>query len=145
MKLSITRPEKICWIAIPPILLTGLMTLNETLDIQVHDTYFVFSNFHLGILSGLILGILGLGYWFVNKIKGDLTESLTWVHLIFTIGGILLALMLTTLPDSGAEVKGDYETFRFINFGISGAMLAIILSQPLYLINLITGFFRRKK
>lgn len=89
--------------------------------------------------------MLGSGYWVVNKIKGDLTEPLSWIHLIFTIGGILLALILNTLPDSGAEVKGDYETFRLINFGISGAMLAIILSQPLYLINLITGFFRRKK
>lgn len=125
------------------ILLIGLITINKTLDLQLHDTYFAISNLHLGIFFGVILGLLGLGYWVVNKRKGSLLKPLSLIHLIFTIGSVLLLLLFIMLADSKADMEDDYGTYRLINMGISGTGLAFILCQPVYLINLIIGFLKR--
>ena len=141
MKLTIDRPEKICWFAIPVILLIGLITFNKTFDLQVHDTYFVTSNLHIEILFSLLLGLLGLGYWLVNKVKARLLKLLTWIHLVFTIGSIAVVLLLTILIDLLTE--GSSEYFKLVNVSMKGALSAFILGQLIYLVNLPIGIFRR--
>lgn len=131
--------------AVPVFLFIGLLTINKNLDIQLHDTYFVISNFHLGIFFGLTFGLIGLGYWNINKMNGDLLKSLSWIHVGLTIGGTLLILIFTSAADANSAMQGDYQSYKNINLALSGAIFIFVLSQPIYLINLFTGFYRRKK
>jgi heme/copper-type cytochrome/quinol oxidase subunit 1 len=145
MRLSINRPEKICWITIPVILLIGLPTANNTFDLQLHDTYFVISNLHLGVLFSIFLAFLGAGYWIINNIDGNLSKFFSWIHMIVTIGTMLLILLFTFLAEFQNAVDPDYTTLSLIDVGMSFVMMAFILCQPIYLLNLVIGFLRRKR
>lgn len=140
----LNRPEKICRIAIPVVLLFGLLTNNKILDLQFHDTYYIISNFHSGLLSGSILVLIGLGYRMVSKMNGSLIKTLSGLHLFLTIGGILLLLFLTSITDTGPE-PDNYETYQWRKTWIAGTFLVIIFSQSIYLLNLMMGLMRRNK
>ena len=125
----------------PVLLVLGLLTFNQSVDMYVHDTYFVISNLHLAVLFGLTLSLLGLGYWIINKIKGNLIKLLSVIHLTLTIGGILLLMLL--VPLTGKETE-SYIGYHKIDYLFMAAMFSILSSQLIYVLNLIAGGFRRK-
>ena len=67
------------------------------LDINVHDTYFVFSQIDLTILISILFGIIGLGYWIMLKTNRKLSKWLNLIHITLTFGGILLIWILAQL------------------------------------------------
>lgn len=59
------------WITALLILTLGVYFHNlpdNTLDINIHDTYFVIEHLHVAILLTLFYFFNGIGYWFVEKI-----------------------------------------------------------------------------
>lgn len=143
--MNLNRPEIICWLSVPLIALLGLLTIDHNLDIQLHDTYFVISNRDLGIVFSLFIGLTGLGYWGVNRIKGSLLRSLYYIHVFFTIGGALAILIFTLFLGDNSSYGAEYQKYSNINKALAAAILLLIISQPLYFFNLIYGFLNRKK
>ena len=60
-------PHIVFWILIPIILLTGFLKPDKTLDINIHDTYYVLGLINLAVLISIIFAIIGFGYWVIIR------------------------------------------------------------------------------
>mgnify|MGYP001796452208 FL=1 len=69
MKLLQNKPYQALWYTMLIILLVSLIRSNSSLDLQLHDTYFVVATIQIGIPLCIVLGILGLAYWVVRTKK----------------------------------------------------------------------------
>ncbi|MDF4204446.1 hypothetical protein PXD56_15835 [Maribacter sp. SA7] len=145
MKKITQTPHIIFWILIPFILLVGFLKPDKTLVINIYDTYLVMDLINLTVLISIIFGILGFGYWVIIKLNRKLLNWLTVIHLILTILGFLILLLI---PIISPEIHQDSPGLDFVfhhdlgQIGISTLFLVIII-QLLYLINIITALFRK--
>lgn len=141
MKKITEAPHFLFWILIPIILIIGLLKPDKTLDINIHDTYIVIALLHLAVLISIIFGILGLGYWVVIKLNRRLVNWLTVIHLIITVIGFCLILLIPFfLPESNQGITSLYFDAQVT---ITLSALAAVCVQLLYPINIITALFRK--
>ncbi len=65
--------------------LTGIFLGNATLDIQLHDTYFVVAHFHLVMGSAAIFGMMaGIYHWYPRMFGRMLNKPLGYIHFWLT-------------------------------------------------------------
>ncbi len=139
----ITKPHLFFWIPIPILLIIGLLLgLDEKLDINVHDTYFVFRIIELCILISLVLGIIGLGYWIVLKANRTLSKWLNILHIFLTYSSIFCIWFIPLIQTK----FGEYGFMDIITYSVFIVLfiLSLILAQFLYVLNLILAFFKKK-
>tara|TARA_R110001606_G_C14962838_1_gene602121 strand:- start:88 stop:441 length:354 start_codon:yes stop_codon:yes gene_type:complete len=111
------------------------------LDINVHDTYFVFSQIDLTILISILFGIIGIGYWMMLKANRKLSKWLNLIHITLTFGGILLIWILAQLF---RESIMEYNFNNNLTFGIYLIALIAIFGQLIYPINIISGIIKKR-
>lgn len=65
--------------------LTGIILGDSTLDIQVHDTYFVIAHFHLVMGVSAIYGMFsGIYHWFPKMFGRMMNKNLGYIHFWIT-------------------------------------------------------------
>ncbi|SHH29471.1 Cytochrome C and Quinol oxidase polypeptide I [Flavobacterium sp. CF108] len=140
------------WITAAIILLIGIAGINNpdsTLDINVHDTYFVIAHIYIAVVLSLFYFLMGLGYWFIQKVfKKQLIKYLTAIHIVILIGSFigywLLMLYFKLFPrDMAFPLFDDYQLVNVVL--ISQFLLIIFIATPLYIINLLIALFSKKK
>jgi cytochrome c oxidase subunit 1 len=68
--------------------LTGIILGDSTLDINVHDTYFVIAHFHLVMGISALYGLLaGVYHWFPKMFGRMMNKNLGYVHFWVTVIG----------------------------------------------------------
>lgn len=68
--------------------LTGIILGDSTLDINVHDTYFVVAHFHLVMgISALYGGLAGVYHWFPKLFGRMMNKNLGYIHFWVTVIG----------------------------------------------------------
>jgi cytochrome c oxidase subunit 1 len=73
--------------------LTGIILGNSTLDIQVHNTYFVVAHFHLVMATSAFFGLFaGVYHWFPKMFGRMLDEKLGYLHFWLTFIGAYCGL-----------------------------------------------------
>lgn len=136
----IKKPHLIFWLSIPLIMLSGFISSRENLNINIYDTYYVFSLFDLNTFLSTLFGIIGLGYWIMLKAKRRLSKSLNLIHVSLTFGGILLIWILSQLfRDSIME----YDFNDNLTLAIYFIAVISVLGQIIYPINLINGIIKK--
>lgn len=123
-----------------------LVDLNgkETLDINVHDTYFIIARFHIWLGLTIFLCILTCGYFIMQKLNRKTNKYLTVIHYVLTF------LPLTIIPicinlqiNTTQRYRPTYEIPNPSNFSIFYIILytliALAVGQLVYLINIITS------
>jgi len=135
------KPHLIFWISIPVLILNGILNSNKMLDINIQDTYYVFSKTALIIVISSLLAIMGLGYYLTLKSKGKLSKWLNLIHVALTIGGMLTVFILTQLF---RESIMEYKFNNNLTMAIYIMAIITIFAQILYPINLIGALIKTR-
>ncbi len=146
MNRLIEKPYLIFWLSIPIIILIGFLSGDGPLDINVHDTYFIIYHIHLAMLISIIFGIIGFGYWIMQKANRRLSKWLNLTHVVLTIGGLLLIRILLQLfrePETETLIS-DFDFNENLNIAMFIIALIVIFGQIVYPINIIRGIIIKR-
>jgi len=71
--------------------LTGIVLANGSIDIAMHDTYFVVAHFHYVLSMGAVFAVFGAYYYWIGKMSGfNYPENLGIIHFWCTFVGVNL-------------------------------------------------------
>lgn len=121
---------------------------DETLDINIHDTYFVIACLHMGVLLFVFYFINGFAYWLVQKVlKKPLFRYLTLIHSVIVIGSYIfywLILLYCKLFLSNSKFPLFDDGNQLINISlVLEFMLTIFVAVPIFIVNLSIAIFRK--
>lgn len=125
------------------IFVIGLFFKNSenTIDINIHDTYFVITTFHFAILISIVLFLIGLIYYVFSKLKTLLVKSLTVLHTVITILCFPI-YFFGSLYFSKTKLDSNFSLFDDDlnqNIFISIILIIFFLAQIILILNLIVS------
>lgn len=135
------KPHQFTWMSIPLIILLSIVGMKSSIDLQLHDTYFVVATIHLGLLYTFIMGTAGFFYWLLGNKK--LINWMTCFHITGTFIPFIAIIVLAIFFDK--IIQRNVDTFRIINEVEWGMLGIIFLSQGIFLINILIGLIRKKR
>ncbi|MFN8295337.1 MAG: cbb3-type cytochrome c oxidase subunit I [Chitinophagales bacterium] len=134
--------------------LTGIWLGNSTIDIQLHDTYFVVAHFHIVMGIAAFFGMFaGVYHWFPRMFGRMMNETMAYIHFAITfIGSYLIFWPMHFIGLAG--VPRRYYSFNeieaFAQYGdlnklISAVSIIVFLGQFVFLVNFVWSIYRGKK
>jgi cytochrome c oxidase subunit I len=148
------------------IFLTGSLNSKQgfsssTLDIMVHDTYFVIANTHLMIFFSMIFLAFSYAYFlYPRKIGRTMNAPIAYLHFVITLVAAYMLCWpihyegLAGMPRRYIDYGGWINNYNsWINFYQSGyingkiliSILLLLCAQLLFLFNAIYSAFREAK
>ena len=134
--------------------LTGLVLGDSTLDINVHDTYFVVAHFHLVMGISALYGMFaGIYHWFPKMFGRMMNKNLGYVHFWITVIGAYGVFFPMHFVGMAGLPRRYYDNTAFpyfddladINVLITVFAIITALVQLLFLYNFIRSIFYGKK
>lgn len=132
--------------------LTGLMLGNSSIDIQLHDTYFVVAHFHIVMGVAAFMGMFaGVYHWFPRFYGRHMNDTLGYIHFWGTLIGAYAIFFpmhfMTGLPRRYYSYA-NFDTFN--NFDslvafISTMAIIVFLVQILFIVNFFYSIFKGRK
>jgi len=130
--------------------LTGLYLASTSIDLYVHDTYFVVGHFHYTMAASVLLGgFAGIYFWFPKMFGVMLSERLAKWHFWCTmipLNGVFMGMMVVGY---GGMHRRLYNPFVYeflgklvpINTFITYSAIAMGLAQFIFLYSFFKGIF----
>lgn len=119
-----------------------------TMDINIHDTYYVIPHLYGTTVLFLSYFLMGVGYWLVQKIlKKQLIKPLTIIHSSIFIGSFILfwmVILYTKIVANNNFPLDDHHAIVNIIL-IVEFLLMLIIALPLYTTNLLLALLKRKE
>jgi heme/copper-type cytochrome/quinol oxidase subunit 1 len=151
MNLRNIKIYNLFWLVALIILVIGLIQTNNedtTFDINIHDTYYVIAHFYIALFLSLTYYLIGLGYWVVQKaMKRKLINVLTIIHSVILNGSFLVYWLVNGYSKAFFETPFPlFDNHQLINQTlVILSILILFVGQPIYIINLIIGIFKKQK
>nr|AHB82302.1 cytochrome c oxidase subunit I [Hebesoma violentum] len=128
---------------------TGIMLASSSLDVVLHDTYFVVAHFHYVLSMGVVFSLyLALGYWSYLLWGVFLKDWLMKVHFLLTfvsvnlIFGAQFLLGMLNMPRRYVDFPDGMEFFNAVSsFGYMLSFISVILYLGLVGVALMSGSF----
>lgn len=140
--------------------ITGLFLGQTSIDIQLHDTYFVVGHFHLIMGVAAIFGMFaGTYFWFPKMFGKMMHEGLGKIHFILTfigvnaifipmhimgVAGAMRRYAFHYNPETGEGLQYLVQMTPLTRF-VSYAAFFTIAAQLLFLLNLVWGWVKGPK
>ena len=136
--------------------LTGLILGDSTLDINVHDTYFVVAHFHIVMGMSAVFGMFaGVYHWFPKMYGKMMNTRMGYAHFWITIVGaygVFFPMHFVGLAGAPRRyydysVYGEFDTDSFnmiMDLNVIVTVFAIIasLGQLIFLFNFFYSIYR---
>ncbi|MCH3880997.1 MULTISPECIES: hypothetical protein [Tenacibaculum] len=142
------KPYLLFFYSIPLILLFGFIFNNDA-DINIHDTYFITTVFHLSILLSFVVFLFGFTYWLIFHFKRKTYYNLPFISYLLLLVPILLLWILPNFINTDFKNIENYinnRTYfnRVENF-YSTLLLLCCSSFVILIFNIGIAFFKKKK
>jgi heme/copper-type cytochrome/quinol oxidase subunit 1 len=132
------------------IFIYGLMySHNTTINIIIHDTYFVIANFHVTTALSIIFTSFAFVYFLFYKISRRLVRVLGILHYFFSILPLIVAFvcrnisMVQSRYHSNENWSEEMNPSKFIIAAVI-VLLICLLGQILFVVNIIISLIRKK-
>jgi len=134
--------------------LTGIWLGNSSIDIHVHDTYFVIAHFHLVMGVSAILGMFaGIYHWFPKMYGRFLNTTMGYIHFWITLIGAYLIFWpmhymgLAGVPRRYYDFSNweSFKQFADLNHFISFVTIIVFFTQLLFVFNFFYSIFKGRK
>ncbi len=134
--------------------LTGIFLGNSSLDIHLHDTYFVVAHFHIVMGVASMFGMFaGVYHWYPKMFGRFLNNTLGYIHFWITMIGAYLIFWpmhyqgLAGMPRRYYDFE-NWESFKMfggLNEFISIVALIVFATQLLFVMNFFYSIFKGRK
>lgn len=134
--------------------LTGIFLGNSTIDIQLHDTYFVVAHFHIVMGVAAFFGMFaGIYHWFPKMFGRFMNETLGKIHFWVTMVGayaIFWPMHYTGIAGVprryySFDTFEAFNMFSDLNAFITVAAIAVFAVQILFVVNFFYSIWKGKK
>ncbi len=134
--------------------LTGIFLGNSTLDIHLHDTYFVIAHFHIVMGVSAFFGMFaGVYHWFPKMYGRYMNNTLAYIHFWGTLIGAYLIFWpmhyegLAGMPRRYLDygIWESFKQFAALNQFISVVAIITFALQFLFLFNFFYSIFKGRK
>lgn len=144
----IQRKPYVLFLVLIVILLSfGFYRGDETLDINIYDTYYIISWKFLMILISSIYGLLTLIYFSLIKLNFTLINWMTISHVLVSIIGLVVVFALPLLirenaPEDFTTLLSNMDFNEKIGLGIFIFIFALFGIQLLFFANVIFALIK---
>ncbi len=134
--------------------LTGIFLGNSTLDIHLHDTYFVVAHFHIVMGVASFFGMFaGVYHWFPKMYGRFLNNTMAYIHFWVTMVGAYLIFWpmhyagLAGMPRRYTDWSNwqSFNQFQDMNRFISTVAMIVFAVQILFVFNFFYSIFKGRK
>ncbi len=133
---------------------TGIILADSTLDIQVHDTYFVVAHFHVVMaLSAIFAMFAGVYHWFPKLYLRMMNKKLGYLHFWLTFicaYGVFIPMHFVGLAGVPRRYYTNssfpmFDNIADINVVITVFAIIGVTSQIIFIFNFFYSMFRGEK
>ena len=134
--------------------LTGIWLGNSTIDIHVHDTYFVIAHFHIVMGVSAFFGMFaGVYHWYPKMFGRYLNNTLGYIHFWVTLIGAYLIFWpmhymgLAGVPRRYMDFSGwtSFNQFDDLNKMISIVTIVVFAVNLMFVFNFFYSIFKGRK
>ena len=134
--------------------LTGIFLGNSTLDIHLHDTYFVIAHFHIVMGVSSFFGMFaGIYHWFPKMYGRYLNNTMAYIHFWATLIGAYLIFWpmhyegLAGMPRRYLDYEAweSFKQFAALNKFISTVAMIVFAVQLMFVFNFFYSIFKGRK
>ncbi|HET8837447.1 MAG TPA: cbb3-type cytochrome c oxidase subunit I [Flavobacteriaceae bacterium] len=134
--------------------LTGIIMGDSTLDINIHDTYFIIAHFHLVMgISAALAFMAGIYHWFPKMFGRMMNKNLGYVHFWITVVGVYGVFFPMHFIGLAGLPRRYYENTAFPYFDdladtnvlITVFAIITVLAQVIFLYNFLHSIFYGKR
>jgi cytochrome c oxidase subunit 1 len=134
--------------------LTGIFLGNSTLDIHLHDTYFVIAHFHIVMGVASFFGMFaGIYHWFPKMYGRYMNNTMAYIHFWVTLVGAYLIFWpmhyqgLAGMPRRYLDYSNwsSFNQFSDLNKFISTVAMVVFAVQLLFVFNFFYSIWKGRK
>ncbi|SFD30754.1 cytochrome c oxidase subunit 1 [Chitinophaga sp. CF118] len=134
--------------------LTGIWLGNSSIDIHLHDTYFVIAHFHIVMGVSAFFGTFaGVYHWFPKMFGRFLNNTLSYIHFWITLIGAYLIFWpmhyegMAGMPRRYYDYSNweSFKQFGDLNHFISIVVIIVFAAQLMFVFNFFYSIFKGRK
>src|SRR6187551_2338396 len=134
--------------------LTGIWLGNSTLDLHLHDTYFVVAHFHIVMGVASMFGMFaGIYHWYPKMFGRYLNNTLGYIHFWITMIGAYLIFWPMHYEGLAGMPRRYYDYSNWVTFNqfgdlnrfISTVAMIVFAVQILFLFNFFYSVFKGRR